>query len=116
MYYDYILENQIEIDEIIKIVESKDNNNYLINHSFYLKFLKELYKHKDNPLLVYEIDKHSPLKIILGGSFGALIGALILAGGKADLDVSKSHIKANIVINKSLGEALRDLQFYREHK
>ena len=61
-----------------------------------------------NDLVICEIEKHSPLKIIFGGSIIALVIALILAGGEVETDVSNMTFKATI--NKSLGESINDLR------
>lgn len=74
-----------------------NNNDY---------YSKKLYTNND--LLIFEIEKHSPLRIIFGGSMITLILAVILSGGTLEIDDSKFKIKTTI--NKRLGESLQDLR------
>ena len=75
----------------------------------YLNYSKEIYSDL-NDLLIYEIEKHSPLEIIFGGSIVALVSALILSGGTVEIDISKGVFKANI--HQSLGKSLKELKSF----
>jgi hypothetical protein len=107
MYYLKLIE-----DYSIRDLNQFINNEYDIKKSFnftnddYYYYSKKLYTNND--LLIFEIEKHSPLKIIFGGSMIALILAVILSGGTLEIDASKFKIKTTI--NKSLGESLQDLR------
>jgi len=107
MYYLKLIE-----DYSIRNLNQFINNEYDIKLSFnftrddYYYYSKKLYTNND--LLIFEIEKHSPLKIIFGGSIIALTLAVILSGGTLEIDASKFKIKTTI--NKSLGESLQDLR------
>lgn len=107
MYYLKLIE-----DYSIRDLNQFINNEYDIKKSFnftnddYYYYSKKLYTNND--LLIFEIEKHSPLRIIFGGSMIALILAVILSGGTLEIDASKFKIKTTI--NKSLGESLQDLR------
>ena len=107
MYYLKLIE-----DYSIRDLNQFINNEYDIKKSFnftnddYYYYSKKLYTNND--LLIFEIEKHSPLRIIFGGSMIALILAVILSGGTHEIDASKFKIKTTI--NKSLGESLQDLR------
>ena len=107
MYYLKLIE-----DYSIRDLNQFINNEYDIKLSFnftsddYYYYSKKLYTNND--LLIFEIEKHSPLKIIFGGSMIALTLAVILSGGTLEIDASKFKIKTTI--NKSLGESLQDLR------
>ena len=107
MYYLKLIE-----DYSIRDLNQFINNEYDIKKSFnftnndYYYYSKKLYTNND--LLIFEIEKHSPLKIIFGGSIIALTLAIILSGGTLEVDASKFKIKTTI--NKSLGESLQDLR------
>ena len=105
------------------INEQYQNLNYLISHqdefkkefkftqSDYSKYTANLYDSNNN-LVIYEIDKHSPLEILIGGVAILSIAVIILSGGKIDIDLSQGKFK--IQINQSLGTSLKELrQFYK---
>ena len=92
MYYLKLIE-----DYSIRDLNQFINNEYDIKKSFnftnddYYYYSKKLYTNND--LLIFEIEKHSPLRIIFGGSMIALILAVILSGGTLEIDASKFKIK-----------------------
>ena len=89
-----------DINRVLSKMFQMDNREYR-------EYLSKLSSVK-NDLIICELDKHSPLKIIFGGSIIALVIALILAGGEIETDVSNMTFKATI--NKSLGESIQDLR------
>ncbi len=107
MYYLKLIE-EYSIKDLNKLM----NYEYLIKQNFvftnedYYYYSKKLYNNND--LLIFEIEKRSPLKIVFGGTMIALALAIILAGGNVEFNASKLTIKATI--NKSLGESLLDLK------
>jgi len=112
----YYLKLNDEIDE------KYNDLNYLISHQDdfkkefrftkidYDKYTDCLYNSNNN-LIIYELDKHSPFEIIIGGMATILIATIILSGGKIDIDLPQGKFK--IIINQSLGTSLKELrQFY----
>ena len=89
-----------DISRVLSKISEMDNREYR-------EYSSQLSR-DENDLLICELDKHSPLKIIFGGSIIALVIALILAGGEIETDVSNMTFKATI--NKSLGESIQDLR------
>ena len=89
-----------DIDRVLSKMFRMDNPEYR-------EYLGQLSSAK-NDLVICELDKHSPLEIIFGGSIIALVIALILAGGKIEVNVLNMTFKATI--KKSLGESIKDLR------
>lgn len=89
-----------DINRVLSKISEMDNREYR-------EYTNQL-SGDENDLLICELDKHSPLKIIFGGSIIALAIALILAGGEVETDVQNMTFKATI--NKSLGESIQDLR------
>lgn len=101
-HFDYSDDEEFhkDINRILSKISPMDSDEYRI----YTNKLSS----NENDLVICELDKHSPLKIIFGGSIIALVIALILAGGEVETDVDNLTFKAEI--NKSLGESIQDLR------
>ena len=110
MYY-MKLTNESNLDDVglNDLINQKEQfaSNFYFSRSDYLNYSRKIYSN-DNNLLIFELEKHSPLKIVFGGSIGALVAALILSGGTVEIDVSNGVFKATI--NQSLGKSLKDLK------
>lgn len=108
------IENRMQLsDNLTDDTELHSQINYVLSNIDVLnKHEYRVYTSKlstnENDLVICELDKHSPLKIIFGGSIIALTVALILAGGEVETDVANLTFKAEI--NKSLGESIQDLK------
>lgn len=89
-----------DINRVLSKILTMDNDEYR-------RYVNQLHS-DNNDLVICELDKHSPLKIIFGGSIIALTVALILAGGEVETDIDNLTFKANI--HKSLGESIQDLR------
>ena len=94
---DEFFENLDDIKSIIYPIHKNENRIYI----------QQLHT-STNDLVICEIDKHSPMKIIFSGSILALTVAIILSGGKINVDVS--NLKFEATINKTLGEAIIELR------
>ncbi|QOG11249.1 hypothetical protein [Arcobacter sp. FWKO B] len=107
MYYLKLIEDY-SIRDLKRFINNENNikKSFNFTNDDYYYYSKKLYTNND--LLIFEIEKHSPLKIIFGGSMIALTLAVILSGGTLEIDASKFKIKTTI--NKSLGESLQDLR------
>jgi hypothetical protein len=107
MYYLKLIEDY----SINELIEFKNNiRNIKVDFNFtnddYYYYSKKIYSNND--LLIFELEKHSPLKIVFGGTIIALTIAIILSGGTIEIDASKFKVKATI--SMSLGESLQELQ------
>ena len=110
MYY-MKLKNEYNLDEINinDLINQKEQftSSFYFSRSDYLNYSKRIYTDSNN-LLIFELEKHSPLKIVFGGSIVALVAALILSGGTVEIDVHTGVFKATI--SQSLGKSLQDLK------
>lgn len=94
-------------DDFYRDINRVLSKMFRMDNQEYREYFSKLSSIKNN-LIICELDKHSPLKIVFGGSIIALVIALILAGGEIETDVSNMTFKATI--NKSLGESIQDLR------
>jgi len=107
MYY-MKLKNEYNLDEINinDLINQKEQftSNFYFSRSDYLNYSRRIYTDNNN-LLIFELEKHSPLKIVFGGS---IVAVLILSGGTVEIDVHNGVFKANI--SQSIGKSLQDLK------
>jgi hypothetical protein len=94
-------------DDFYRDINRVLSKMFRIDNQEYREYSSQL-SSKKNDLVICELDKHSPLEIIFGGSIIALVIALIVAGGKIEVDVLNMTFKATI--KKSLGESIKDLR------
>ncbi len=104
----------IDIDINSLIDNSNDyTDSFYFSKSDYIKYSRKIYS-EENDLKITKLEKHSPLEIVFAGSITALVIALILSGGKVEIDVFKGKFKATI--NQSLGKSLKELiQIYKNY-
>jgi hypothetical protein len=99
----YLISNQTQFKE-----------NFTFTQTDYNKYANCLYDSNNN-LVIYELDKHSPLEMVIGGIVVPLVASIILSGGEIDIDLSKGKFK--VQINQSLGVSLKELQqFYKSNE
>ena len=93
-------ENFEQISDYIDKVKEyiKEQNGYIGRKYFFKKL--------DEDLIIYEMEKKSPLTITVGGCLVALVVAVIISGGEVNL--SKGKFKLN-----PLGEGLKKLKEFK---
>jgi len=110
MYYlklnDTILKEYKTVEKLISN-QNEFKKNFKFTQNDYIKYNDMLHS-SNSDLLIYELDKHSPLKIILGGSAIALIGTIMLSGGEININPPKGIFK--IKVNQSIGVTLKELR------
>jgi len=110
LYYlklnDTILKEYNTVEELI-LNQNKFKENFKFSKDDYRQY-NDMIHASSNDLLIYELDKHSPLKIILGGLAISLIGAIILSGGEININVPKGIFK--VKVNQSVGVTCKELR------
>ena len=110
LYYlklnDTISKEYNTVEELI-LNQNKFKENFKFIKDDYIKY-NDMIHSSSNDLLIYELDKHSPLEIILGGLAIALIGTIILSGGEININVPKGIFK--VKVNQSIGVTLKELR------
>ncbi len=110
MYYmKFVSEYNLDDVNVYDLINQREElkSRFEFSRNDYLNYSRKIYS-DSNDLLIFELEKHSPLKFVFGGSIIALVAALILSGGTVEINVSNGVFKAEI--NQSLGKSLKDLK------